>query len=98
MKKEEHIRFRQEVDAWIKGFRKELQDFSADVDDVDDEVKSHSEELQFQFENLCRIESRIDKLEETFERILDEMNAQSGSLTRGKSAGMSNIEVLRDKF
>jgi len=55
--------------------------------------------LQFQFENLCRIESRIDKLEDTFERILEVLETTSSPvLDQIKEQKLSNVQMLKDKF
>jgi len=62
--------FQFEVDAWIKSFKKDIDLFSSELDGCNDEIGNHREELQFHFENICKLENKVDHMEELMEKIL----------------------------
>jgi len=91
MNKKEAEQFKADVDSWIKSFKGDLATFSSEIDDCTDDVTAHREELQFNFENLCRLETRIDKIEGMLESVLYALE-----FTKAKDK-FSNVQPLKDK-
>ncbi len=91
MKKEEATHFRNEVDSWIKSFKRDIDLMDNELQEYHDEIKNHNEELQFNFENVCRLESKVDRLEQTMERMMQILEVQ------GSNSNISNMQPLKDK-
>jgi len=56
-------RCRQDVDAWIKDFNRRLQILDIDTLNNSECVNTNTEEIAFNYENMCRIEHKLDRLE-----------------------------------
>ncbi|MFH1850676.1 MAG: hypothetical protein ABH879_10960 [archaeon] len=61
--------FRREIDAWIKGFRRELNAHSSEMDDFGDMIRAHNEEIRFNYENIVRLETKLDRIETLLEDV-----------------------------
>jgi len=91
-------RFNEEVDAWIKGFRQELKEYSSELDRCSDSTASHDEEIRFNYEYICHVERRIDVMESTMERILSILNSKPQNIPANSPDKISMVNRIKPKM
>ena len=88
--KVEAANFRDEVDQWIKSFKRGIDLFSNDMDDLSDEFEKQREEHLMFYENLDRVERKIETLQESFDKVASLLKADQRRV-------LSNITPLRNR-
>ncbi|NOZ80219.1 MAG: hypothetical protein GXP63_00985 [DPANN group archaeon] len=82
--------FRDDVDQWIKGFKRDIDCFSNELDDLSDEFSKQREEHLLFYENLDRVEQKVDHLQASFEKM---------AVLLGRQAELSGtVQPLKERY
>ncbi len=88
---QEQETLKEEMDAWVKSLRQELQLTGSQLDDAIDELQKHKEELQFNYDNISMLQGRIDGIELTLERLVSLVEG----ITAKKTVHMAPLKAMK---
>lgn len=57
------LTFQEQVDGWIRQLQSEVSAIGDELDEQSDFIRIHKEEIDFNYENFTRLESKMDRLE-----------------------------------